>query len=166
MTAELDLWHRGPSRAPVSQNTEGVLMKMPLQYRVSGPFQRKGPIETPGFQARLCIASPEGSRNNYEGCYYVTPRILRAHPQTRVLLKHAPACRPLMASFVIFFYTGGYHPPDPLPCTGLRPGLQPLRGWVQPSAACKQVLGPSGPRLPVVVGGPGARVYTNSPAGY
>ena len=50
LTAKIDLWHRAPSRGPVSHKPEGFVMKMPLQYRVSGPFQRKGPIKMPGLK--------------------------------------------------------------------------------------------------------------------
>ena len=50
------------------------MMKMPIQYRVTGPFQRKGPIEKPpagppegnqqAIKACVCLAGPEGPRNN------------------------------------------------------------------------------------------------------
>ena len=72
------------------------MMELPIGYRVSGLFGPKAQrvllkIDFP--QEIVCIASPEGSRNNYEGCYYVTPRILRAHTHVgrRVLRKGAHA---------------------------------------------------------------------------
>ena len=39
------------------------MMEMQLQYRVTGPFQRKGPIEIQGPSGPwVNLASPEGSR--------------------------------------------------------------------------------------------------------
>ena len=56
------------------------MMETPLQYRVSGPFQRKGPIKIQGASSPLgYLASPEGSRNNMRADYYVVSPNRRAY---------------------------------------------------------------------------------------
>ena len=83
-SAKLDLWLRGPWRAPVPHESAGSvrspsrwMMAQPLGFRVSGAFGTKAPIKK---REDFC----ESSRVNYEGCYYVTPRIVRLRVQCKV----------------------------------------------------------------------------------
>ena len=46
--------------------------------RTLHPFGGKGPIDTQGHQALVCLASPEGSRDIMRRDYYVVPPNRRA----------------------------------------------------------------------------------------
>merc|ERR1712048_437942 len=62
LTAKLDFWHKGPSRALVSLQCRRLADENANSIQGNRAKACFSPIKMPGFQARLCIASPEGSR--------------------------------------------------------------------------------------------------------